>query len=272
MKELLDGFWRALAYALHPVVLGATVLPLLVAGGGVFAVAWFGWEDAVAAVRATLEQWALMAALLQWLDAIGAGGLRTLIAPLVVVALATPVVVVLTFLLVAWLLTPLLVRRVVARRFPGLQARGGAAAWWQGLAWSLGHAGVALVALAATLPLWLVPPLAVVVPALIWGWLAARVLGFDVLATHAEPAERRRILREARAPMLVMGLLTGALGALPSLVWTLAGAAGLILAPVLMVAAVWLYTLVFALATLWFAHVALGRLHALRAATLSSAP
>lgn len=272
MKELLDAFWRALAYTLHPVVLGATLLPLLLAGGAVLALGWFGWEDAVAAVRASLEQWELIATLGQWLEAVGGGGLRALIAPLIVVALAIPAVVVLTLLLVAWLLTPLLVGRVVARRFPHLQRRGGAGAWWLGVAWSIGHALAALLALAATLPLWLVPPLALLLPALVWGWLAARVLGFDVLAAHADPAERRRILRAGRWPLLLMGLATGLLGSAPSLVWVLAGAVGLIFAPLLMVLAVWLYTLVFAFATLWFAHVALGRLHALRAGTLSSAP
>lgn len=271
MRELLDAFWRALAYVLHPVVLGATLLPLLLAGGAVFALGWFGWEAAVAAVRASLEQWELIAALGQWLEAIGAGGLRAVIAPLIVVALAIPAVVVMTLLLVAWLLTPLLVGRVVARRFAQLERRGGAAAGWQGVAWSIGHALVALLALAATLPLWLVPPLALLLPALVWGWLAARVLGFDVLAAHAAPAERRQILREGRWALLLMGLAVGALGSVPSLVWVLAGVAGLVFAPLLMVLAVWLYTLVFAFATLWFAHLALGRLHALRGAALSSA-
>jgi Etoposide-induced protein 2.4 (EI24) len=271
MKDLFDAFWRALAYALHPAVLLGSLLPLTLAGGTVFVLGWLWWEDAVAAVRSSLEQWELVAALLAWLQAVGAGGLRSAIAPLIVVALALPMVVVLCLLLVAWLMTPALVRRVVARRFPALEAMGGSTAWLHGVAWSIGCALAALLALVATLPLWLVPPLALLLPTLIWGWLAAQVLGFAVLAQHATPGERRQIQRESRWLLLAIGMAAGLLGALPSLVWVFTGVATLIFAPIVMVAAVWLYTLVFAFSTLWFAHFALARLQALRAGAVSSA-
>jgi len=270
VKATFDAFWRALAYALHPAMLLASLIPLVLAGGAVFAVGWFWWEDAVAAVRASLEQWELVATALAWLHAVGADALRTAVAPMIVVALAVPVVVVLTLVLVAALMTPALVGRVVARRFPDLAARGTASAWWQGVLRSIGCALLSLLALAATMPLWLIPPLAMLLPTLIWGWLAAQVLAFDVLATHAEPGERRTLMHRHRWPLLAMGIVTGLLGTLPSLIWVLTGVAGLVLAPLLMVVAVWLYTLVFAFATLWFAHYALALLHALRAATVSS--
>ena len=43
----------------------------------------------------------------------------------------------------------------------------------------------------ASLPLWLIPPLVLVVPPLIWGWLTYRVFSFDVLSLHASRDERR---------------------------------------------------------------------------------
>lgn len=270
MIKIADAFWRALAYALHPAVLVGSLAPLALAGGAVFALGWFWWEDAVAGVRGALERWELIAAMLAWLQAVGADALRLAIAPLIVVALVVPAVVVSTFLLVAWLMTPALVRRVVARRFADLEPRGGGASSWQGVVRSIGCALVALVALALTLPLWLVPPLALVLPMLVWGWLAAQVLGFDVLAQHATADERHRIMREHRWPLLAIGMAVGLLGALPSLVWAFTGVETLVFAPILMVVAVWLYTLVFAFAALWFAHYALACLHALRAAALSS--
>ncbi len=270
MNPVFDAFWRAAAYCLHPRVILWSLLPLVVAVGVVLGLGWAYWESAVAAVRATLEQWALMAATLQWLESVGAGGLRVVIAPLIVVAMALPLIVIGSLLLVAWLMTPALVGLVAKRRFADLERRGSAAAWWQGVAWSLGCTLVALIVLVLSLPLWLVPPLALVVPPLVWGWLASRVFGFDVLSAHASVGERRLLLHSERWPMLLMGVAVGLLGAAPSLVWA-AGAITLIFAPLLVVVSVWLYTLVFAFAALWFAHFALARLARLRALPDASA-
>jgi hypothetical protein len=63
--------------------------------------------------------------------------------------------------------------------------------------------------------------------------------------------------------LLAIGIITGYLGAAPSLLWAVS-AATLVLAPVLVVLSVWLYTLVFAFAALWFAHFALAALQRLR--------
>jgi hypothetical protein len=181
----------------------------------------------------------------------------------VLIVLAVPLLVLLTLLLVAWLMAPALARMVAERRFAGLQARGDAGLA-QGLAWSLGHTALALVALVASLPLWFIPPLALLLPALVWGWLSARVLAFDVLSLHASTPERRALLKAHRWPLLAMGLISGAAGALPGLIWVVS-AATLIFAPVLVLVSVWLYTLVFAFAALWFAHYLLGELAFIRA-------
>ena len=262
MKELADAFWRAAAYCLHPRVMLLSLLPLLIAGGGAVLLGWFYWEDALAAVSGALQGWSLVAALLQWLDSVGASGFRSVLAPLIVVALSLPVIVVVALLLVALLMTPALVGMVARRRFPALERRHGASTW-QSIGWSLGCTLVALLALAASLPLWLIPPLVLFIPPLIWGWLGYRVLAFDVLAEHASAGERRELMHTHRWPLLGMGVVTGYLGAAPSLLWT-ASAALLVLAPILVVVAVWLYTLVFAFSSLWFAHYALAALAALR--------
>jgi hypothetical protein len=262
---MFDAFWRAAGTCLHPRVLLWSLLPLVLASALVGGLGWAYWEATVAAVRALLEQWQLVASLLQWLESIGARQLRTLLAPLVVVALSVPVVVLATLLLVAALVTPAVVRLVAARRFAGLHVANGAA-WWQGVLWSLCCTAAALLALVLSIPLWFVPPPVLVLPPLIWGWLTCRVLGFDVLSTHATPAERRLLLRQHRWPMLAMGVVCGYLGALPSLLWA-ASVAALIFAPLLVVVSVWLYTLVFVFSSCWFAHYALAALQRLRSGT-----
>ena len=56
-----------------------------------------------------------------------------------------------------------------------------------------------------------------------------------------------------------MGVLTGYLGAAPSLLWAMS-ALTLVFAPVLILVSIWLYTLVFAFSALWFAHYLLAAL------------
>jgi hypothetical protein len=263
-RDLNDAFWRALAASLHPRVLLWSLLPLLLTGllAGVLGYAY--WQDATDAVAEMLSSWDLVGPALGWLDASGGQALRLFIVPLIVVALTVPVLVVLTLVVVAWLLGPRLVARVAERRHPLLERRG-TGSFWPGFVHSLGAVLLALLALLLTLPLWLVPPLAFVLPPLIWGWLNAKVMAYDALAVHASADERQLILREHRGPLLLIGIATAAAGAAPALLWAFS-AATLVLAPILIVVSVWVYTLVFIGASLWFAHYALAALQALRSA------
>jgi hypothetical protein len=264
MQRLADSFWRAAAYCLHPRVIGLSLLPLAVSGVLVFGFMFFFWEAAVAGVRATLESWLLIESLLRWLDSMGMNAFRSALSPIVVLALVLPVVIVLSLLMVAVCMTPAIVRLVAERRFPLLEKKRGGTLLQSALA-ALGATLLALILLLLSMPLWLVPPLVMVLPPLIWGWLTYRVFGFDVLAEHASKEERRAILREHRLPMLAMGVVCGYLGAAPSLIWAI-GAMAIVFAPFLVLLAIWLYTLVFAFSTAWFTHYALGALQARRAA------
>ena len=265
MQGLVDSFWRAAAYCLHPRVIGLSLLPLVICGVLVFGFMFFFWEGAIAAVRATLESWRLIESLLHWLDSFGLQAFRSALAAIVVLAGVLPVVILLSLLLVALCMTPAIVRLVAERRFPLLEKkRGGTLA--QSIAASLGATLLALVLIVLSMPLWLIPPLVMVLPPLIWGWLTYRVFGFDVLAEHASTEERRALLKQHRVPMLVMGILCGYLGAVPSLIWAISGVTAVIFAPFVVLLAIWLYTLVFAFSTAWFTHYALAALQAWRAA------
>lgn len=265
MQGLVDSFWRAAAYCLHPRVIALSLLPLLICGVGVFTFMYFFWEGAIAAVRATLESWLLIDSLLRWLDSFGLQSFRSALAAIVVLAGVLPVVILLSLLLVALCMTPAIVRLVAERRFPLLEKKRGGTLL-QSVAASLGATLLALVLIVLSMPLWLVPPFVMVLPPLIWGWLTYRVFGFDVLAEHASADERRALLKAHRLPMLAMGVVCGYLGAVPSLIWAVSGVTAVIFAPFVVLLAIWLYTLVFAFSTAWFTHYALAALQASRAA------
>lgn len=263
MKQMFDSFWRATAYCLHPRVIGLSFLPLVLMAALALGLGYFFWDAAIESVRVSLDGSPLLNTLWGWLQGLGLANLKTVLAPLIVIFAVTPVIVVLSLLVVAVLMTPTLVSLVAERRFPLLaRKKGGSLA--VGLLWSLGSTLLAVVALIVSIPLWLVPPLILILPPLIWGWLTYRVMAFDALADHASADERREVMRRHRGALLGIGIVTGYLGAAPSLLWAsgaLFAAAFVILVPL----AIWIYTLVFAFSSLWFSHYCLAALETLRA-------
>jgi hypothetical protein len=263
MNLFLDSFWRALAYCLRPRVIALSILPLLLLVGLSGALAFFFWEPAIQTVQAWMGDLPMLQEMLRWAESLGGGQLRNVLAPLLVLTLTLPLIIILTLLLVAWFMTPAMVTLVAERRFPALERRRGGT-FWRGVLLGLGSSLLATAALLMSLPLWFIPPLVMVLPPLIWGWLAYRVMVYDVLAEHASTEERLEIMRRHRGWLLIIGVLTGYMGAAPGMVWAV-GALAVIMAPLLVPVAIWIYTFVFSFAALWFAHFALGALAALRA-------
>jgi hypothetical protein len=263
MPLFLDSFWRALAYCLMPRVMLLSLLPLAMLL--VLSLSWgyFYWSPTQDWVRDMLASWQVLQGMMDWLQDNGAAELQSVMVPLVVIFAITPILVVVSLLAVSLMMTPALVDLVVQRRFAHLALKHGGTTVTS-LVWTIGSTLAALVAMVITLPLWAVPPLMFIVPPLIWGWLSYRVMVYDALVVHASREERIEIGRQHRVGLLMVGVLTGYLGALPSLVWAsgaVFAAAFLVLIPL----AIWIYALVFAFTSLWFTHYSLGALEALRA-------
>ena len=262
MNKLLDSFWRAAMYCLHPRVIALSILPLVIMAALSLGLGYFFWEAAIAAVRGNLESYELLGTMVRWLEGLGMNNLRLVMAPVLLLFLAIPVIVIVSLLFVAIFMTPAMVALVAERRFPQLERKKGGSLL-ASLLWSLGSTLLAVIALVLSIPLWLVPPLILVLPPLIWGWLTYRVMSYDALADHASGEERRQIFKENRGALLGIGILSGYLGAAPSLVWA-SGAMFVAMAPILVPVAIWIYTLVFAFSSLWFAHYTLAALEQLR--------
>ena len=246
-----------------PRVMVLSLLPLAMLL--VLSVSWgyFYWAPTQDWVREMLASWQVLQGMLDWLQEQGAGELQAVVIPLVVIFAITPILVIISLLAVSLMMTPALVDLVVQRRFAHLALKHGGTTLTS-LAWTVGSTIIAMGAMVITLPLWAVPPLMFIVPPLIWGWLSYRVMVFDALVTHASREERITLGRQHRIWLLMIGMLTGYLGALPSIVWAsgaVFAAAFLVLIPL----AIWIYALVFAFTSLWFTHYSLGALEALRA-------
>lgn len=271
MGLLFDSFWRAVAYCVHPRVMALSVLPLLLMAGLAAALHYFYWDSAVELVRTTLQTTPWLDNVWQWLRGWGVNtDVPTLVAPLLLIVALMPIVVMLALLVIGFLMTPALVNLVATRRFASLERKKGGS-FFLSLGWMLGSTALALVALLLSVPLWLIPPLVLLLPPLIWGWLTYRVMAFDALAEHADKHERRILLERHRWSLLFIGIVSGYLGAAPGIVWAsgvVFAAAFIVLIPI----ALWIYTLVFAFSSLWFAHFALAALQQLRRETIANTP
>lgn len=267
MNLVLDAFWRAAVYCLHPRVIALSFLPLALMVVVSLGLGYFFWNDAVELIRLQLGAWIWMDWLGQWLDRLGLEGLRLVLAPALLLFATIPFIVVASLLAVSVFMMPAMVSLVSERRFHGLERRRGGT-FVGSFLWSLGSTLAACLALLVSVPLWLIPPLVLILPPLIWGWLTYRVMAYDALAEHASSEERRQLFRAHRWPFLGIGIATGYLGALPSVLWA-SGAMFIAMAPVLVPLAIWIYTLVFAFASLWFSHYALAVLAQLRQAPAS---
>jgi hypothetical protein len=259
MNDLIRSFGRALLSQLHPRMLFMTVLPFVVALVVWGPILYFGWNQVMDVARGVLEGWPLTHWIYRGLDSLGMTGFRAVIAPLVVIAVLVPVIVVTILVFVGAASVPT-VMRFLDRNYPQLVAVSSALYAVLSLACTLVFAVVAVI----TLPLWLIPPFFALIPPLLWGWLTYRVMTYDALAEHATPEERRIIMQRYRLPLLGIGIAVGMLGSAPTLLWV-SSVLTIVLFPIIAIAVILLYVLIFIFSALWFGHFCLRALTRLRA-------
>ncbi|MCC8405417.1 EI24 domain-containing protein [Paraburkholderia sp. MMS20-SJTN17] len=263
MNDLLRSFGRALASALHPRMLWLTFKPFIVATVGWGVLLWFFWQTLTGATRTWLDDWSFTATLYHLFDRLGFSALHAVIAPFIVIALAIPLIVVTVLLLIAMLSMPAVIRFLATRQFAELEMRRGGT-WYGSLGQALWATLLCLVLLIVTLPLWLVPPFFALIPPLLWGWLTYRVMTYDALALHATRDERRELVRRHRLPLLAIGIVSGLLGSVPTLLWA-SSVWLIVLFPVITTVTIWIYALILVFSALWFGYYCLRALQRMRA-------
>lgn len=263
MNDLLRSFGRALSSVLHPRMLWLTFMPFA-AATIVWGVAlWFSWQTLIGATRNWLESWPLTTTLYGLFDWLGFSSLHTAVAPFIVIAVAIPLIVVTVLLLIATLSMPAVIRHLSKRQFASLEMRHGGT-FAGSLVHSIWTTLVCLLVLVITLPLWLIPPFFALIPPLLWGWLTYRVMTYDALSLHASSEERRALVRQHRLPLLLIGVASGLLGSLPTLIWA-SSVWLIVLFPVMTAVTIWIYAFILVFTALWFGYYCLRALQRMRA-------
>lgn len=140
--------------------------------------------------------------------------LKFILVPLLVFGLLWPLVATSAVLLAGFYVTPAVVRYLAERDFKHLQVKGNA-----GFVASLWVALKSVVVFVAgwlvTLPLWLIPGMALILPVLWTAYLLISVMRFDALAYHATTDEIARLKRQDSSSVWLIGAVCAFLSFVP---------------------------------------------------------
>ena len=270
-----SGVLRALGLALvgsmHPRMLWLSFRPFLIVAVFWGILLWFVWSPALDYLRIFLSASIFTSWIEHALAWLGIEGSQTWLAPLFFIMLLMPIAAISLLVTITFSTVPAIVNSVAEQAaYAKLAIHLDAsffASFFGGLVYTIWSSLICLVLVFLTLPVWWIPPLFAILPPLLWGWLTMRLMTYDVLAKHATTAERNILLEKYRWSLLTMGILAGLLGVVPSFFWATSVLA-LVLFPFVSFGALWVYSIIFVFAALWFAHFLLQALVELRSAPM----
>jgi hypothetical protein len=265
MRPIAVAYGRALRSQFSRRMLLLSVVPLLLSlalwGGLLYA----GMQPLLDSLHGLFLDYGLFETSGSLLSNLGLGFLKTLVVPLVAMLALLPLMIVTSLLFIGVGAMPAIARHVSRIQFPQLERKEGGS-FLGSLMVNLSGILVFALLWIVTVPLYALAPLALLVQAVLWGWLTARVMSYDALSIHASEEERRIIKTTRRRQLLAIGTISGLLGALPGVVWIGGALLSVVLFPVLAVLSIWLYLVIFIFTGLWFQYYCLQALADLRAA------
>jgi len=185
MNNAMSILFHALVDSFRPKMLMLTLVSVALASVFWLVVIWLSIDPLVSAATWALGYLGLdfsTAALAT--DSAFMGWLKFILVPLAVFGLLWPIVATSAVLLAGLYVTPPVVNYLTEREFRGIQKKGDSGmvtSLWVTLKAVL----VFLIAWLVSLPLWLIPGMAFVLPILLTAYLLMTVMRFDSLAGHA---------------------------------------------------------------------------------------
>ena len=210
MKTLTQALRRALRDLVQPRIIGLIIWPVLLAT--------ILWGGLALFFRAPLYAWAQL-----WLASYGLSGtyfgisiawLGDSLALLLFFALLIPLINITALLITSAFAMPLLLRYVSEKDYAELETKGGGNIW--GSVWNtLIGVSIFCILWIVTLPLWLIPPLAIVLPILLSAYLNQKLFGYDALADHASEPEYKTLVRQTRSNLWLLAILVAFIQFIP---------------------------------------------------------
>lgn len=204
MNSIVTALVRAFKSLLTPKMLLLTLWPMLLAllfWGGL---AWFFWDRWVGDLTLFAQQNGIEDHLVQW----GFVWLAHWLVVALLLSLLLPAVYVSSLVFASLFAMPVMLKFVTRRDYPNLEMRHGGTGMGS-LVNSLYAVVVYLVLWVVTLPLWLIPFGAIILPVILSAYLNQRLFRYDALMDHASREEFREIKQRSRGGLWGLGAILG---------------------------------------------------------------
>lgn len=204
LEAVAVAFKRALVTQCHPKMLGALLLPFIIALLGAIILLWAFWSPLTEWLIQETANWDMVNYVDQWLVGIGLFSIKIYLVSIMAAGILLPMSGILGLVIAAVVVMPLALKHIEQREYTGLRRQGqmstavsGWNALWVGVLFAVGWL--------LTMPLWLVPPLAVLLPIFWWAFAFTRMLSVDAIVEHASSAERRLIWQRHKRQLWLIG-------------------------------------------------------------------
>ncbi|NTV10350.1 MAG: EI24 domain-containing protein [Zoogloea sp.] len=212
MSDVFLAFGRAVRSLFRRDILWHLLWPALLASVVWMAVAIATWGDVVQWVSGWVSS-------LGWFDtpddaAIPTLGLLAVMVHILIALVLLPLIYFTAIVLVAAVALPMMLARVSETDYRDLELRRGGSGL--GSTWNaLVAAGLFLLGMLLTLPLWLIPGAGLVISVILTAWMNRRAFGYDALMLHADAEEMRRLRSEHSGPLFQLGVACALLAYVP---------------------------------------------------------
>ncbi len=221
LRSPYDGvgraFGRAMVSQMQPRMLLALLLPFAAALIAMLFFARFLWGPVTDWLNVFATQSDLVSEVDGWMLSAGLFSLTAYVVHIMVFVIMVTVGSSIGLLIAAVLVMPMVVGHVARTDYPQLQ-RQGKQVFVSSLMNSVKVIAVFSVGWLVTLPLWLIPPVAVLLHVFWWAYAFTHMLRFDALVEHATREERAQIISRTRGGGWAIGVVCALINLIP-LTW-----------------------------------------------------
>ena len=209
-----QAFLRALRSQLHPRMIFALFMPVIVTLVLGSILIWLAWTPLTDWLSESLTESAVPGMMDPVVGTAGFLAIKAWMIPIIAVIILLPFEGIVGLAVAAVWIMPLVLAHLSRNNYPDVQPRGRHAfviSVWNAVWVSV----VFMTGWLITLPLWLIPPLGMILSVFWWTFAFSRMMRIDAIADHASSEERKSLLRDRNIGFWSIGLICALLNLLP---------------------------------------------------------